>query len=40
MFSALKREFTYLRDVIRVLRYVKDIDPQSSNLLTDDLEAN
>jgi len=39
MLSALKREFTYLRDVVRVLRYVKTIDPQSPVLLTDDLES-
>lgn len=40
MFKALKRELSYLSDVLRVLRYVKNVDPKSSNLITDDLEAS
>lgn len=38
MFSTLRREFRYISDLIHALRYVKDVDPESTNLLPDDLE--
>lgn len=40
MFKALKREFTYLSDILRMLRYVKPVNPAASNLVADDLEAS
>lgn len=36
--NALMREFTYLKDLLRVLRDVKGVDPASNNLVTDDIE--
>lgn len=40
MLKSLKREIAYLRDVVRVLRYVKGVDPKSANLVTDDIEQS
>lgn len=36
--SAIKREFTYLQNVTRVLKAIKNVDPQANNLVPDDLE--
>lgn len=40
LLQTIKREYSFVTDMVRLLRYVKDVDPKSDNLLTDDLEAS
>jgi fatty-acyl-CoA synthase len=39
MLQTLKREFSYLRDVLRILKSVKHIDPKSDHLVCDEIEG-
>lgn len=38
LLAAIKREYRYLSDALRMLGYVKDVDPKSDRLLPDDIE--
>ncbi|WP_017932625.1 long-chain-acyl-CoA synthetase [Robiginitomaculum antarcticum] len=38
LLSTIKREYRYISDLLRMLSYVKDVDPNSERLLPDDIE--
>lgn len=40
LFSTITREYRYISDLLRMLSYVKDVDPNSQRLLPDDLEKS
>lgn len=40
LFSKIIREYRYVSDLVRVLRAVKNVDPNSTNLVPDDLERS
>lgn len=40
LIKTIKREYTFISDMVRLLRYVKDVDPKSENLVPDDLERS